>query len=544
MITELISGLCLTDPDKLDGFIAGNPGLFMLHRDQGDYLPDFARYIVLSVLSLFAVKLKISAEEAERVKATGDFCPETASWEKTDESRGILTLYGCPTEKMLASLSDLRFRREGDLWASGAKEGAMLTEIYGDRENIALAGGKGTVFYSGTLIRPTHVECPETRYEDSGVSSVIVDFEKTTYATVFAMDGNYTGHPLLRDRRGKIVEFLRQDDREKGILIRELEKPDLTRDKRLEALNDYLEKCHNPNQIVVSGNVVTSDRLLLMSRRGSGAIDSGSLYPGVNGNAEIADRNVSFYGKSMYEDFPTIYLEGYRIDFMGEIGRETYAEVKLDLKREEWTCCGISLSGDRPPESAPDGECGYRRRRLHFNILFEQTVDKSFWETETARVHATEKFESEDFIGVSVRCYRSRTDEFIKRTLDLFRKISSQKDALESVLLLLLFLVTLLSRHAFSDEIWYTVMSLLLAAVIVLSSVGDTVRVLKRRRHVAKRTRRVTFYRQMTRDDEEEMLHRVLEGYSYHPAAYAALKLYADNRIRESFLRICPNNGP
>ena len=238
MITKLISGLCLTDPDKLDGFIAEKPGLFMLHRDQGDYLPDFARYIVLSVLSLFAVRLKISAEEAERVKATGDFCPETASWEKTDESRGILTLYGCPTEKMLASLSDLRFRREGDLWASGAKEGAMLTEIYGDRENIALAGGKGTVFYSGTLIRPTHVECPETRYEDSGVSSVIVDFEKTTYATVFAMDGNYTGHPLLRDRRGKIVEFLRQDDREKGILIDALENAEKTAKERLDAVND------------------------------------------------------------------------------------------------------------------------------------------------------------------------------------------------------------------------------------------------------------------------------------------------------------------
>ena len=155
-------------------------------------------------------------------------------------------------------------------------------------------------------------------------------------------------------------------------------------------------------------------------------------------------------------------------------------------------------------------------------------------------MHATEKFESEDYIGVAVRCYRSRTDEFIKRTLDLFRNISSQKDALESVLLLLLFLVTLLSRHAFSDETWYTVMSLLLAAVIVLSSVGDTVRVLKRRRHVAKRTRRVTFYRQMTRDDEEEMLHRVLEGYSYHPAAYAALKLYADSRIRESFFTDLP----
>lgn len=533
-IIDLISRRQLKSLGDLDGYIEEHADMFMLHEEQAGYLWDFARYIVLAVVSIFSIRLKLSPDEAVQITSLDDYCKETAEW---DDKTGVLTIHGCPTEKIDDVLSSFRFckgKGKDKIFISDPDGDLTISEIYGKTENITLTNG--TVFYSGTLIKPTEIICPENRYEDNHVKSVIIEFEKTTYATVFSLDNDFTGHPLLKDCRKHLVSLLRQDDCEKDKLIDKLEAQGLEPKERLRAVNEYLSKCINPNQIGVTGNILTKDNVLIMGHRGSNTIDSGSLYPGVNGNAEIADPNVAFYKKSMYEDYPTVYLENHRIDFLGEISRETYAELKLELKREEWECCGIVLSGSRPPEDSGDEEYGCKRRRLHFNIIFQQSVDKTFWEIEQSSKKATENFESNYFIGLRVRCYKNQLNAFIEKTISLFKMISEQNDTLESVLLLLMFGVAFFTKQAFSDALWYTILTMVLAIIIVFSAAFDAVEFFKHLGHKLKRSKEIRIYQRMSFNEANDKILKGLEGYSYHPATFAALKLFVDNQILNKLL--------
>ena len=533
MITEAISGFKLTNPEALDKYISEHSDLFMMHEDQSAYLLDFARYIVTSVVSIFSVKLQLSLAEAEAVMELDDFCKETADW---DMKNKILTIHGCPTDAVLEVLSPLHFTKgKKHVWISDPAGDKTLKDIYSETENITLTNGK--VFYSGTLIKPTHLSHPHTRYEDNGVSSVIIEFEKTTYATVFALDNNFTRHPLLKKCKKAIVSLLQQDDKEKSILIDRLETSGISDQDRFAAVNEYLGKCFNPNQIGVSGNIVTSDNVLLFTHRGADTIDCGSIYPGVNGNAEIADENVSFYKKSMYEDYPTIYLEKYRMDFLGEINRETYAELNLDLKEEDWSCCGVFISGTRPPEATGDEEYGAKRRRLHFNILFEQNIEKSFWEIDQKRQHATEKFESDSLMGLKIRCHNNPVTAFFSQLLSAFRKISQLSDTWESVLLLLMFGLALFGQQTSSDPRWYTVITIVLAVIIVVATIFDAVEAITKFYHLLKRSKKLFFYKNMTLQEKNKKISSIMNNYSYHPITYAALELFVDNQMREKLFK-------
>lgn len=533
MITEAISGFKLTNSEALDRYVSEHSDLFMMHADQEAYLLDSARYIVTSVVSIFSVKLQLSPEEAESILALDDFCKETADWDMKEQ---VLTIHGCPTDAFLEVLSPLHFREgEKRVWISDPAGDKTLKDIYSETENITLTNGK--VFYSGTLIKPSRLSHPNTRYEDNGVSSVIIEFEKTTYATVFAFDNNFTEHPLLKHCKRNLVALLQLDDKAKDILISKLETEGITDRKRFEAVNEYLNNSFNPNQIGVSGNIVTNDNVLLFTHRGADTIDCGSIYPGVNGNAEIADSNVSFYKKSMYEDYPTIYLEKYRMDFLGEINRETYAELNLDLKEEDWSCCGVFISGTRPAEVISEEKYGDRRRRLHFNILFEQSIDKSFWEIDQKRQHATEKFESDSLMGLRIRCHNNPVTAFFSQLLSAFRKISQLSDTWESVLLLLMFGIALFGKQTSSDPRWYTVITIVLAVIIVIATLFDAVEAIKLTYHLLKRSRKLFFYKIMSQEEKDEKISMTMNKYSYHPITYAALTLFVDNHMRENLFK-------
>ena len=532
LIISAISSLCFTDLAGLDSFISDHCELFMLHADQADFLLDFARTIVLSVASNFAVRLRLTDEEAEHIRSSSAFHRTAMQWES-----GVLKLLGCPTAETLSLLSGFRFVRLSDGSWEMADDGIALEEIYRRQDSLSLASG--TVFYSGVLIKPLRFEALSGNFASDQITAVCIHFERTTYATVFTLDHNFTDHPLLRGNNSKVIDMFHEDDRYKRRLISrldELSKSDVSYAELLDAVNDYLDECFNVNQIGISANIVTQDDVLLMGRRSKSSIDGGYLYPGVNGNAEVADRNVSFYNASVYEDFPTIVLDSDRIDFAGEIGREAYAELKLDLPKQEWECYGITLSGNCPEKTILD-ESVYSpmHRRLHFNILFEQNCGVPFCDAEKGSHTATEAFENSRLLGVVVKCYKNRLHMLWDKLTGIAAAIAEQKDIVESLLVLLLFFSTLFIGGQAEDTTWYTIASLLLSLVIVFSTIKKVVYSVRtsilRRRSV----RRITLYEHMPYKKKDDIILSAMSGYSYHPVAYAAVKLYVDNKAYDSF---------
>ena len=537
LIISAISGLRLTDATGLDAFISENCGLFMLHKDQLSYIADMARYIVISMASNFGVCLRMTQKEYDRlVSVSGDFSPTTVRVSESENGRVTFKICGCPTSDMLRAMEGLRFVRDDErIWRT-VPEGIDIREIYSKPENISLTSGM--VFYSGVLIKPLNIDVLKGNYENDKITSICIGFERTSYATVFALDHNYTSHPLLKDRT-KIAEMLNTDDRVKRQLVQDLDalaRINAPTVDLLRKVNAYLDKCFNVNQIGVSANLMTKDDVMLMGRRSPASIDGECLYPGVNGNAEAADRKVAFYNESMYEDFPTIRTDSDRIDFLGEIGRECYAELKLDLPKQEWKCYGITISGDLPKDPGPDDTVYLPpSRRLHFNIIFEQSCDISFYHAEKGSHMATEAFESNKLLGVVVKCYKNRLALIWDKITDIAEGIAEQKDVVESILVLLLFLSTMMAGDRSEGLDWYTVASIVLSVIIVLSTfrkVFDAVRrAIKRERSV----RHISLFEHTQYDKKDELVSRSMQGYMYHPVAYAALKLYVDNKAYDEF---------
>lgn len=413
MIIECISNLRFTNRKKLDEFIFENGNLFMCHPDQGGYLVDFARYALLAFASNFCIDFKWNNAFENII-------------DETDSSKGILKrtdnvlhIKGCPTDEMLKRLSAYRFRMaDKNIWEI-ADDGQDIYDLYKNKSNIHLDNIR--VFYSGVFVKPLHLEYVENQYQNDNVNMMKIQFERSTYATVFTLDGNYLNHPLLSTESvANLTKMLRWDDKCKMKLIDASSK--LLEEDRvdLDSVNTYLRECINVNQIGVSANIITNDNVLMMGKRGHNTIDHGKLYPSANGNAEVLDNNVSFYKMSVYEDYPSVDLSKGRIDFSGEINRDSYAELMLDAANQEWNCYGIMISGTEPDRehleddiSEPYAESA---RRMHFNIIFEHHSRYSFTEICSRSNKATEAFENEKFVGVDLRCYKNPLD-FVKKKL-------------------------------------------------------------------------------------------------------------------------------
>ena len=531
MLIDAISGLRFTDRSGLDAFIAGHGDLFMLHADQAAYLPDFSRLIVLSVAANFGIRIRLPEQNAKKLLAA--YAAQTLL---AEEDGGVLLLQGCPTAELLAELEAFRFMQDGKRVWTAAQSGLTIREIYKTPKNVTLL--RGSVFYSGVLLKPVRFEKLTDRYENDLIDSIVIHFERSTYATVFTLDHNFIRHPLLTESRQTLTKMYRLDDEAKAELIAGVaadpDAPDL-----IGEVNAYLSRCFNVNQIGVSANVVSSDGFLLMGHRAKGTIDTGALYPGVNGNAEVADKDVSFYNVSVYEDYPTISLDQHRIDFLGEIGREAYAELKLDLPELEWHCYGVIISGDRPKA---DGGDVYAppSRRLHFNIMFAQTFPSTFREIREVSREAAEAFENENLLGIDLRCRKSLPAMLWGLLRDAFEWVANQKDAVESLLILILFFTSLLGRGEIENS-FADIITIILSAIIIVSTGRSILRLLRQAVQTRKRVRRITLFKHMPREKKDKRLLKLVRGYAYHPAAYASLKLYVDNALFHDFFQ--PSEG-
>lgn len=525
LIVKAIADGKLKDKDGLHKFIADHCSGFMLRRNQAGYLRPCAKLFVLSIAHNFGIKLKVDDTLYARLLRFSN----TTMVEK-GKQKGEILLCGSPTEELFCVLDGYTFQKDADglHWrcsASGS-EGLSVREIFSNRDNIVLL--KGHTFYSGVLLRILYVDTKIQSYGNDTVVPLQFLFERSTYGTVFTFDNNYIYHPLLDTSRDKLIEMYRNDDECKRTLLNSTETPSGRADY-LTAVNNYLKESFNVNQMGVTGNLITKDGILLIGERESSAIDAGEIYPSVNGNAEVIDPNVNFYKLFANEDYPTINLAANRIDFHGELNREAYAELSVTTRWDAWNCYGFTISGIVPPKET-EGDYSFSKRRMHFNILCEQSCDVTFEEIVEKQKNATEAFENRTLKGLQLSYYANWRARIWTELLNSVRLILDSESHIGEITAVYVFLATIitavqngsLTSLTFSasdiSKVFFSVLSILMICVVGYKTVQNY---LFRRKYITK----IVFTgscKKKTKDD----FHRITEYFKKnpsHPVAYAAV---------------------
>ena len=569
---KLISGLKITTGDALIKYLDSTDGLFSVYEDQRDFLKPLAAYIVVCMASHFGIRIETSAVEYRRIKDamlekgySEAGVGQVLAYDDSVARHPFMTVKGFPMQEILDFLGGLKYEKvkatvvndkEGRIndnvavWRpTSGNNGISICDVY-RHKGLELVAGR--VFYSGVLLMPRSLKVQTGSYENDKIESLSIDFERSTYGTVCAMDMNLTEHPFLAGNvKSKIVEMLCRDDAAKMRLKQETSAGADT-GCMVRALNTYLTTCFNVNQIGVSGNLVTRGGMLILGLRNKSNIDAGKFYPGVNGNAEVADRDVSFYSQSVYEDYPTIHLEDDRIDFFGEIGRESYAEAKLDLSRQEWVCRGVVISGNMPASCGKSAVvCGGRYcqpfRRLHFNLIFEHNVDKTLQEIAGLRKGASEAFETKCYCGVKVICAKNRLALICKCLRGGAIGIIHHKDFVESVSALIVgvWAITQAFHGHTSSKIEFYVTILFAMPLALLVIVHKFACMIKSglsfiRDYFSRRIQIVRIYFDLPYSEVNKRVQKVMGAQrgktsSFHPAAYACLWSFVVSSIHEAF---------
>ena len=588
-LVSCISKMEIQNENGLKEYITNHGEWFMVHCDQEEYLFPLAEYIVVCMASHFGIRIKMDQEIYQKFRSflkEKEYSDESIGTmlsysESTDKSKPLvpeesyLTIKGCPTKPIIEFLSKYKYRfLDGDqaiplndankgkkkssveVWEimdSDSVQGIDINEIYS--QHVELVSGR--VFYSGVLLKPVKIQPINETQENYKIQSLCIHFERTTFGTVCAFDKNLTEHPVLKDVKTKLIEMLQKDDCAKKKLndnIREIEQQEITdaeaSAKIIAAVNDYFDECFNVNQIGVSANIITEDGLMLVGQRSSENIDANKIYPGVNGNAEVADRNVSFYSSSVYEDYPTIRLGSDRIDFFGEKGRETYGELKLNLPNQGWRCCGIVLNGNMPKGQGDAASYQESSRRMQLNIILENQTEKTFLEIDEMRPKAAEAFETDSYFGVRVRCEENPL-RFLWKTISRgIVGIVSQKDFIEAAVAIVLFLTTISRTSLRKNGLylewkelgWADKLTLLLSLLLVIINLLRFLLICVQYFRKRKKTRSITIFRRTSYEVVNKKVMRILrvkkckdELYPLHPAAAACLRYYVDDMICDAF---------
>lgn len=524
VIVESIVDGRLTSKAGLDSFIAEHCTGFMLHNDQREYLIPCARLFVLSIAHNFGIKLNADGVLYEHLLRFSN----TTMVEKGAQ-QGEILICGSPTEKLFCELDGYYFQKDEDClhWkcCSSDAEGLSLRDIYRKRENIILL--KGHTFYSGAFLRILYINNDIRSYGNDTVAPLQFLFERSSYGTVYTLDNNYINHPLLHTSRDKLVEMYRKDDACKRRLLEKTKSVGSKADY-ITAVNDYLKESMNVNQMCVTGNVITEEGILLIGEREGTSIDAGEIYPSVNGNAEVVDENVSFYKLYANEDYPTISLGNARIDFYGELNRETQAELSVSTRLDAWHCYGFTLSGNIP-QAESGGEYPFTKRRMHFNILCEQVCDNSFEELVQKQKNATEKFENRMLKGLQLDYYPNSKSMLWERFLNSCRIILDNESHVMAVMAVYVFASTIISAYQNGSltSMTFSLSDILSAgfsilAVLMIMVIGH--KAIKKhcfkRKHITKIC--IVGNRNGSQMDGLYHITEYFEKHSCHPVAYAA----------------------
>ncbi len=515
-VMDAISRLTFQSMEGLEGYISEHCTDFMLHEDQAAYLLDVAKLILLTIASKYGIVLKCCTELAFLLDEKNPF----SGMISVNQEEGTILLRGCPTVELMERLKPYRFVKRNGAWELH-ENGLELKEIYTNKNNIKLLVGK--VFYSGVLLRPLEINFLKYNFENNGIATYQIIYERSSFATVCAFDDNDLRHPLLEESRERLRKLFDYDDDCKLRLYEALSAEGISEEQTLVHINEYIRCSYNVNQIGVSSNIKTADGEVLFGLRGAKNIDGGALYPSVNGNAEVYDEDVQFYNNSVYEDLPSVYIDQKRSDLQGEIAREAYGELNLTSTKESWSCHGIIISGNLPDADKD------KPRRCHFNVLFENEVCETSDEIRQRFHKASESFENKTFSAIRVRCYKNKVYSVFGGIVGFLQYVLRSKDIIESVLLLLVAFISVKTIH-FSLEDLSSLLSALFAGIILLTTLIRVVQRICKMARNAKYTKKLRIYGTESYSSLCHKISKVMTA-SCHPAAYASFKMHIENRI-------------
>ncbi len=549
LILDAIASFRFSTKESLDSFIIENHDKFSITEPFADYLLVLSRYIVIAFASNFRIVIspdqtlwqKFEQFACENPCAVGIETKEDKDGKKIPYGFSIM---GCPTQSMLAFLSDFRYihgENAGEFLIGN--EGETIETLYTTPGNVMLKNG--AVFYSGVLPKTTRIEMLENVYENYKTNAISLYYIESTFSTIFALDRNFTEHVLLREDKALLIDLLKKDDMLKTDMIRTLDelaqRKEQTSKNVIETVNQYLSDSVNINQIGVSANLTTSDGLLLIGKRGgnTNSYDKHSLYPGVNGNAEFADEKVAFYQYSTHEDIPTMKRGAVRNDFTEEIARETSAELSLFCESNIFSCVGLSICGNVPSEKDLDKTYTERyaasSRRCHLNVLFDAHIKETYEETERSSKNANEAFENEKIRGLGVKCHKNIFSLFLSWFTSFIDILNDYKDCIESILILLLAAISLFTLKTIDENPVSFALSLIFASTVLISTINKLCIQFVSACQKQKNCRYIRIFR----NDSPEKMHKKIEksfnGFFFHPVAYAIVELYVEKKVYDAF---------
>lgn len=520
MIMSELAKLSLKNAQGLEQFITNNADLFMLHKGQEKYLPVMAKYFSLCMFYNFGIKIEFHNENvlSEFVSVFGEENPYLKIKDK------VVTIHGCPTEEILEFLKKYRYIEKGTnlyCMVEDAEANSIL-DICNKEDGYGLVNGD--VFYSGVLLRPVYIEERNVWNTNSNISSMCIYYERSTYGTVFSLDNQLMDHPLLtQEEKTLIKEFFEVDDKCKiACLSGPVESGEKGRKRLIEQINEYLKTSYNVNQIGVTGNIITSDNVLIYGKRASSAIDSGKLYPSVNGNAEIADLDVEFYSDSAEVDFPLMPVDSLPFRFGKELCRETEAELNISLSNNLWKCYGVSISGNLP-ESAGEGA----RRRMHFNVIFKQTINYTFDEIMEMQKSAVENYENGELHGVNIKVFENKKQWLMKQLQNVLQVIMDSRDIIGSILTVLLFYLSI-SKLEYSLDGLNAAISAFFAVLVLFTTINSVISRIKVHFKRKKYLHSVTIIKSANELEQklDKASAKIMMDHVCHPVTYLAIRLH------------------
>ena len=113
--------------------------------------------------------------------------------------------------------------------------------------------------------------------------------------------------------------------------------------------------------------------------------------------------------------------------------------------------------------------------------------------------------------------------------------VTDQKDVVESLMILILFFSSILNKEQI-EITWSNIITLFLSLIIILSTGRKVYSLLHRIYQKRKQIRRINLFQNMSIETKDKNIHQIIHGYSFHPAAYASVKVYIDKMLFDSLL--------
>ena len=336
------------------------------------------------------------------------------------------------------------------------------------------------VYYSGVMPRVMRIEYLKQPNSSKGIKCIVFKICRTTYATVDFMDNSkILSHNFFKESIGNTnntrIEVLKkinkfEDELQEKYLYKNItENNDYEYEEtRIKDINEYLKKSINTHTIAVSGNIITKDKYLILSKRSISSIDAEKYYCSVNGQSEFRDENVVFYNTSVFEDMPSMdYLSRFRMDLNNEIRREAIAELGIPVFDKDWFYYGISfLSIKNKGNDKDDNITGIRR--MHFNVLAYNTVPYKFSDIVESQKKATEYFENEKLVGIRVCVFLNLVSLIFYKIKNLMSWLIKNRS---NIFLLYFFGTYLLSNKGIYNYQLRNIIDIIVFLVYILSNV-------------------------------------------------------------------------